>query len=146
MFLSQLDCVRYLVGGEDLQESRTSGGRDVWVGLLRQAMEGSLDLGVGARLSHPEHLVGAFPRERAVSRGGRARRPTTPRAGWKGGLASTAAADEKPSQLRRAKRRHRRFVLLRVGCAGMTWTPLDSVVDAERVGTGRGGSAVSGRC
>jgi len=95
--------VEYLVGGEDLKEpSGTSGGGDVWVGLLREAVEGGLDLGVGTVLPNPENLVGALPRELLVRRGCGARRPAAPGDRREGRLAAADAGKEESPELRRA--------------------------------------------
>lgn len=85
------------------------------MGLLREAMEGGLDLGGGAGLSHPEHLVGALPGELVVMGGG-ARRPAAPRE-RKGQF--TAEEEESP-ELHRAKRHYVAAAAASVEWAGVT--------------------------
>jgi len=70
--------------------------------LLREAVEGGLDLGVGTVLPNPENLVGALPRELLVRRGCGARRPAAPGDRREGRLAAADAGKEESPELRRA--------------------------------------------
>ena len=91
----------YLVGRQDLKKpAGTGGGSDVGVGLLREAMEGGLDLRGGARLSHPEHVVGVASRTLFVA-GGRARRPASRHERER---EDRLAAEEESPEFRGAKR------------------------------------------
>lgn len=75
------------------------------MGLLRETVEGGLDLGVGTGLPNPEDLVGALPRELVVRRGCGARPPAAPRESGEDRLAAAANAGEEESpELHRAKR------------------------------------------
>lgn len=74
------------------------------MGLLREAVEGGLDLGVGTGLPDPEDLVGALPRELVVRRGCGARRPAAPRESREGCLAAADAGEESSPELHHAKR------------------------------------------
>lgn len=74
------------------------------MGLLGEAVEGGLDLGGGADLPDPEHLIGALPGELVVASGG-AHRPAAPREGERKGRLAAEEDDELP-ELRRPKRHH----------------------------------------
>lgn len=53
-----------LISCEDFKESGVIGrSQDIGMGLLRESPERGLDLGAGAGLRDPEHLIGALPAE-----------------------------------------------------------------------------------
>src|SRR5436190_526200 len=107
-----------------MKESAGTGYRgDIGVGLLGEAMEGGLDLGVGARLSYPKNLIGALPRELVICGRGGARRLAAPHESGKGRLASAAATEQDAPEFHRAERRHcvTAGVAAPVECDGVTW-------------------------